>query len=84
MTCRRIGDELLVHDRKARRVCFLNATATRVWEMTGAGKCAEEIADCLCAAFSGVDRATVRQDVTGCLAELHQLGLAAAQASGGS
>lgn len=78
---RRIGDELLIHDRSARRVCFLNTTARRVWEMTGAGRRAEEIVDALCAAFPSVDRATVLQDVMSCLAELHRLGLAAEQTS---
>jgi hypothetical protein len=75
MLWRRVGDEVLVHDRESRRVCFLNATATRVWEMTSQGQDTGEIAAAICAASVVPDRGQVYQDVERCRDELHRLGL---------
>jgi hypothetical protein len=75
LVCRRVGRETLVHDRAARRICFLNATATRVWDLTSAGRSTREIAAALCADYSAPDEGQVRKDVEVCQAELARLGL---------
>ncbi len=75
MVWRRIGHETLIHDRSARRVCFLNATATRVWQLASAGKSTQEIVATLCADYAAPDEGEVRKDVEMCQAELARLGL---------
>ncbi len=73
--CRRIGEEVLVHDRVARRVCFLNATAARVWQLGSAGKNTASIVEALCADYAAPDEGEVRRHVEECEAELRRLGL---------
>jgi hypothetical protein len=72
---RRVGDETLIPDRESRRVCFLNATASRVWDMTVAGKSTHEIAAALCETYATRDAGKVRSDVEQCRVELRRLGL---------
>jgi hypothetical protein len=75
LVCRRIGHETLVHDRATRRICFLNATATRVWELKSAGKSTQEIVATLCSDYAAPDEGEVRKDVEACQVELARLGL---------
>lgn len=75
MVWRRVGHETLVHDQAARRICFLNATATRVWDLTVEGKSTQEIVAALCADYAAPDEGAVRKDVEVCQAELARLGL---------
>jgi hypothetical protein len=75
MLWRRIGEETLIHDRGARRLCFLNATASCVWEMVSAGRSTDEIVAAICGAYAGTDEGQVRTDVEDCRAELKRLGL---------
>lgn len=72
---RRIGEETLIHDRAAGRVCFLNATASRVREMLSAGRNTGEIVAALCRTYEAPDEGEVRKHVESCRAELQRLGL---------
>jgi len=72
---RRIGEETLIHDRAAGRVCFLNGTASRVWEMLSAGSNTADIAAALCRTYDAPDEGEVRKHVENCRAELQRLGL---------
>jgi hypothetical protein len=74
---RRIGTELLIHDRRAHRVWFLNGTARQVWELLDAGRTPAEIKDSVCAAYPAADPVNVREDVDRCLAELREMGFEA-------
>ena len=72
---RRIGEETLIHDRAAERVCFLNATASRVWEMLSAGSNTGQIVAALCRTYDAPDEGEVRKHVETCRLELERLGL---------
>ena len=75
LVCRRIGEELLVHDRTSGRVCFLNATAARVWQLGSAGNNTAKIVEALCADYAAPDEGEVRRHVEECEAEFRRLGL---------
>ncbi len=75
LAARPVGDDLLIHDPRGRRVCFLNRTARQVWEMARAGASREQIVEVVCAACSNAEEPTVRMDVEACLGELDRLGL---------
>ena len=72
---RRIGEETLIHDRAAGRVCFLNATASRVWEMLSAGSNTGQIVAALCRTYEAPEEGEVRKHVESCRVELQRLGL---------
>jgi hypothetical protein len=75
LVCRQIGEEVLVHDRIAGRVCFLNATAARVWQLGSAGENTAKIVEALCADYAAPDEGEVRRHVEQCETELRRLGL---------
>ena len=70
-----VGQDGIFHDRSAGRLLVLNSTARRVWELASAGKDAAAIAEALCTAYGGVNRAQAEQDTLQCLQELRVLGL---------
>jgi hypothetical protein len=77
LTAQTVGDDLLLHDPEARRVCFLNRTARTVWEMAKAGAQTDAIVQVICESYANVDEQTARADIAACLQELNRLGLRA-------
>jgi len=75
LTCRKVGEELLVLDRAAGRVCFLNRTAVEVWRLTSQTDDEQMMVEGLRAQYSGTGDADLRAHVADCRRDLARFGL---------
>lgn len=74
VVARRLGEETVLVHLATNRIYNLNATATRLWELTRAGHTPEQICARLTCEFD-VDAATLEREVEGTLRDLVDHGL---------
>jgi len=74
VVARRLGEETVLVHVDTNRIYNLNATATRLWEMTRTGLTASQIRAILETEFD-VDGATLEREIDGTLAQLVEHGL---------
>jgi hypothetical protein len=68
-------DETILYNPASRRYCVLNRSAAVLWNGLEMPRTEEDLAELLCASFSGVSPDVARADVETTLAELRSLSL---------